>query len=226
LLVLCVLATSLQAQARPRPQYQCGTQPALDSVTTQGSRWLSCDHNYWSSVYRAAKMLSRYSGIDGACLEQYSATYATAARAFLAGAWADANLAKSRLTCAAGKQVRIDSESISMLCTDARWTLENAGLLSCPDPLAQNERPNVTGWSEEISSGYILMVRNNSPARTVRITEWTVYDCFGVRGSTCSVHTKPVILGPGQSTELGKVEKESQMGGMQYRWNWVSEFVE
>lgn len=226
LALLGFVGAPLSAQQRPRPQYQCGAQPALDSITTTGSRWLSCDHQYWSSVYRAAKMLHRYSGIDANCLEQYSAVYREAADKFLAGAWSEANLAKGQLTCAAGHQVRIDTESISMLCTNARWTPENAGQVNCPDPLAQTEQVNVTGWSNEVVDGLELMVRNNSPARTIRIKEWTVFDCIGVRGSICGRHTEPVILGPGQSTDLGKVQKDSQMGGFQYRWSWVAEFVE
>lgn len=226
LLVTLLTPSTAGGQQRPRPQYQCGPQPALDSTTTEGSRWLSCDHNYWSSVYRAAKMLSRYSGIDGNCLMEYSAAYQDAARLYLAARWAEANLAKSRLTCAAGKPVRIDSEAISLLCTDSRWTVANAGLLECPDVMAQNEAVNVTGWSEEAGNGVALMVRNNSPARTVIVTEWTVYDCVGVKGSVCTRHTRPVRLGPGQSTDLGRVEKDSQMGGFSYRWGWVAEFAD
>lgn len=223
---LGLVPTLLAAQQRPRPQYQCGDQPSLDSVTTAGSRWLACNHNYWSSVYRAAKMLNRYSGIDGNCLQQYSEVYEEVARKFMAGDWAAANLAKGNLTCAAGRQVRIDSEAISLLCTDSRWTIENAGFLTCPDPMAQHEAINVTGWSEEEQNGYTLMVRNNSPVRTVRLTEWTVYDCINIKGSICGRHTQPVVLRPGQSTDLGRVQKDSPMGGFQYRWNWVAEFVE
>jgi hypothetical protein len=70
------------------------------------------------------------------------------------------------------------------------------------------------------------VLRNNSPARTVRITEWTVWDCSGVRGNICARHTKPVLIGPGQTVELGRIEKESGMGGLSYQWNYVAEFVE
>jgi hypothetical protein len=52
LFVLC--AHEAAAQQRPRPQYQCGTPPAMDSVTVEGSRWLACDNGYWGSVYLAA----------------------------------------------------------------------------------------------------------------------------------------------------------------------------
>lgn len=225
-LATCVVVPTLHAQTRPRPQLQCGPQPSLDSVTTPGARWLSCTHNYWSSVYLAAKMLSRYEGIEPNCLEQYSEVYKRAATQFLRGEWAEANQAKAALTCAAGRQVKIDPEAISMLCTDQRWTMENAGIVNCPDRLAQTEQVNVTGWSEEELNGYVLMVRNNSAARTVRITEWTVYDCVNIKGSICGRHTKAVVLRPGQSTDLGKVQKDYANGGFQYRWNWQAEFLD
>lgn len=222
----CILSPALEAQSRPRPQFQCGPQPSLDTMTTAGARWLSCNHNYWSSVYLAAKLLSRYEGIESNCLEQYSEVYKTAAMKFLRGEWAEANQAKAALTCAAGRQVRIDSEAISMLCVDQRWTPENAGLVNCPDRLAQMEQVNLTGWSEEIQNGYILMIRNNSAARTARITEWTVYDCLNVKGSICGQHTKPIVLRPGESTDLGRVQQDYANGGLQYRWNWRAEFLD
>lgn len=225
LVLLCLLPVALHAQQRPRPQYQCGAQPSLDSITTAGSKWLACEHAYWSSVYRAAKMLSRYSGIDGNCLTLYSEVYADVARAFYRGAWAEANTAKSGLTCAAGRQVRIDSEAISLLCTNERWTPDRAMTINCPDPMAQNEQVNTTGSYEELPDGYSLMVRNNSAARTVKITEWTVYDCTGVRGSVCARHTRPVIIGPGQMVELGRVIKEPGRA-FSFQWNYQAEFLE
>jgi hypothetical protein len=223
---LVLFSSPLQSQARPRPQYQCGPQPTLDSVTTEGSKWLSCEHNYWSSVYRAAKMLSRYEGIEGNCLEQFSQGFREAAGQFLTGRWAEGNTTKARLTCAAGRQVRIDTESISLLCTDQRWTVQNAGIVNCPDPMAQNEQVNLSGWSENRGDTQVLMVRNNSAARVVRITEWTVYDCMNLRGSICRRHTRPVIIRPGQSAELIELRPEQLGREWRYQWSWVAEFVE
>lgn len=226
LALIALVPSPVAAQSRPRPQYQCGAAPGLDSITTEGSRWLACDSDYWGSVYLAAKMLVRYSGIDANCLGDYSTTYRTAARQYLQGQWAEANLAKSRLTCAAGRPVRIDSESISLLCTDTRWTVANAGMVNCPDPMRQSEAVNTTGRLDENGNGYSLMVRNNSAARTIRVTEWTVWDCIGVRGSVCQRHTRPIGIGPGQTVEIGRVEKEAGLGGFNFQWNYVAEMVE
>ncbi|MBW8772888.1 MAG: hypothetical protein JF590_06330 [Gemmatimonadetes bacterium] len=121
-LISCfVLAGGAAAQQRPRPQYQCGSAPSLDSVNTEGSRWQACENDYWGSVYLAAKMLNRFSGIDGNCLADYSTTYRDAARLFLTGHWAEANLAKARLNCAAGRQVRIDPEAATRRGTVTPW---------------------------------------------------------------------------------------------------------
>lgn len=188
--------------------------------------WLACDHAYWSSVYRAAKMLGRYSGIEGSCLDQYAEVYRDVAAMFARGNWAAANTAKAQLTCAAGRAVRIDSESISLLCTDQRWTPEGALTLNCPDPAGQHEEVSLTGSYDELPDGYTILLHNNSAVRSVRVTEWTLYNCQGIRGSICQRHTKPVIIGPGQTVELGRAIKESGYNGYNFQWNWSAEFVE
>ncbi|MBW8772887.1 MAG: hypothetical protein JF590_06325 [Gemmatimonadetes bacterium] len=47
-----------------------------------------------------------------------------------------------------------------------------------------------------------------------------------MKGNVCARHTKPVLVGPGQTVELGRVEKEPGLGGFSYQWNYVAEFVE